>query len=72
VIKHQSRTADAKQLDDSIGQIFASVDSAAAAEDLFIKIDRPVDVGDRAEMSDGEPIARQHLVALLFDSHTAH
>ena len=30
----------------------------AAAEDLFIKISRSVDVGDGDEMCDGKPVAR--------------
>ena len=30
----------------------------AAAEDLFIKIGRSVDVGDGGEMCDGRPVAR--------------
>jgi hypothetical protein len=44
----------------------------AAAEDLFIKISRSVDVGDGDEMCDGEPFARGHFIALLFDLYAAH
>jgi hypothetical protein len=33
----------------------------AAAEDLFIRISRSVDVGDGDEMCHGEPVARGHI-----------
>jgi hypothetical protein len=39
----------------------------AAAEDLFVKISRSVDIGDGDEMCDGETVTRGHLIALLFD-----
>src|SRR5277367_2740252 len=44
----------------------------AAAEELFIKISRSVDVGDGDEMCDGESVARGHLIALVFDLNSAH
>src|SRR5580693_6400496 len=39
----------------------------AAAENLFIEISRSIDVGDRNKERDGEPVARGHLIAFLFD-----
>jgi hypothetical protein len=44
----------------------------AAAEDLFIKISRSVNVGDGDEMCDGKPVARGHLITLLFDWYGVH
>jgi hypothetical protein len=38
----------------------------ATAKDFFIKIGRPVDVGDSNEMCDGEPLSRWHLIIALF------
>src|ERR1700733_15296404 len=44
----------------------------ATAEDLLIKASRPVDVGDGEKMCDGEPLARGHLIALLFYLYRVH
>jgi hypothetical protein len=44
----------------------------AAAEDFFIEASRSVDVGDGEKMCDGEPVARGHLIALLFDLYAVH
>src|ERR1700688_2193622 len=44
----------------------------AAAEDLFIEIIRSIDVGDGNKECDGEPVARGHLIALLFDLYAVH
>ena len=44
----------------------------AAAEDLFIKISRSVDVGDGDEMCHGEPVAPGHLIVLLLNLYAAH
>jgi hypothetical protein len=44
----------------------------AAAEYLFIKISRSIDVGDGDEMCHGEPVARGHLIVLLLDLYAAH
>jgi len=44
----------------------------AAAKDPFKEIGRSVDVGDGDKMCDGEPVARGHLIALLFDMYAAH
>ncbi len=44
----------------------------AATEDLLIKIDRSIDVGDGDEMRNDKPVARRHLVALWFDWCAAH
>ena len=43
-----------------------------AAEDLFIKISRSVDVGDGDKMSDRKSLPRRHLIAFLFDFHFVH
>ena len=39
----------------------------AAAENLFVEMSRPVDVGDGEEVRNGEPILGGHLKALRFD-----
>src|SRR5271167_4496266 len=44
----------------------------ATAENLLIEASRPVDVGDGKKMCDGEPLARGHLIALLFDLYRVH
>lgn len=36
-----------------------------AAEDGFVEVCRPVDVGDRQEVRDGESVARRHFIAGL-------
>src|SRR6202030_4837284 len=44
----------------------------ASAEDLFVVASRSLDVGDGEKMCDGEPLARGHLIALLFDLYRGH
>jgi len=44
----------------------------ASAEDLFVVVSRPFEVGDGEEMCNAEPLARGHLIALLFDLYRAH
>src|SRR5580700_6423809 len=52
----------------------AAVASAqnATAEDRFIEASRSFDVGDGEKVRDGEPFARGHLIALLFDLYRVH
>jgi hypothetical protein len=55
----------------NVGVDMASAQNGAA-EDPFIKIGRSVDVGNRDEICDGEPLAGGHLIALLFDLYGVH
>src|SRR6202158_3426673 len=55
------------------GRAFAVASAQnATAEDLLIEASRPGDVGDGEKMCDGEPLARWHLIALLFDLYRIH
>src|SRR5579864_80153 len=44
----------------------------ASAEDLFVVASRSLDVGDGEKMRDADPLARGHLIALLFDLYRVH
>ena len=44
----------------------------ARAEDLFVVVGLPLEVGDGEKMCDAEPLARRHLITLLFDLYCAH
>src|ERR1700688_848343 len=44
----------------------------ASAEDLFVVASGSLDVGDGEKMRDADPLARGHLIALLFDLYRVH
>ena len=44
----------------------------ASTEDLFVVASRPLDACDGEKMRDADPLARGHLIALLFDLYAAH
>jgi hypothetical protein len=44
----------------------------ASAEDLFVVPSRSLDVGHGEKMRDADPLARRHLIALLFDLYGGH
>src|SRR6202049_4394804 len=44
----------------------------ASAEDLFVVASRSLDVGDGEKLRDADPLARGHLIALLFDLYAVH
>src|ERR1700733_2691878 len=44
----------------------------ASAEDLFVVASRSLDVSDGEKLRDADPLARGHLIALLFDLYGGH